>query len=399
MIPIDAFLSFNLAIVLLICGKILTMNVALLRKYSIPEPVAGGFVCTAVVGLIYYTSGNKVEFDLGVRDFLLLVFFGGIGLNSDVRTLLNGGKPLVVLVGLAAAFIVLQNLTGMGTALLFGLDPRAGLMAGSISLTGGLGTTLAWSPVFVERYGITNAMEIGIAANTVGLIAACVIGGPIAAYLITRNSVAYSCDPVLDIGASYTQTPMRMDYFCILWSILLLNLTVMAGFGLHRLIEATGLMLPTFVSCLLAGILIRNLTPLAIGNTLNRIWPGIGDGLALISDIALGLFLTMALMSLRLWELEGVFLFIAAVLAVQVLLSVVYIVLVVFPVMGRDYEATVISAGFGGITLGSTATAIANMTAVTQQYGAAHRAFIIVPLVCGFFIDLLNVLAITVFLL
>ncbi len=398
MIQVDAFLSFNLAIVLLICGKILTMNFAVLRKYSIPEPVAGGFLCAAFVGVIYFAFGSKIQFELGVRDFLLLIFFGGIGLSSDVRTLKSGGKPLIVLIGLAALFIAIQNFAGMGTAFLFGLDPKAGLMAGSISLTGGVGTTLAWAPIFVEKYGISNALEIGIAANTVGLIAACVIGGPIATFLIQRNSIPYSADSALDIGASHTKTQVRMDYFCLLWAILALNLTVMLGTGLHRSIEAAGMTLPSFVSCLLAGILIRNLTPLAVGNKLNRIWPGIGDGLALISDLSLGLFLIMALMSLRLWELQGVFLFIVTVLVVQVLLTLVYIVFVVFPAMGRDYEAAVISAGFGGITLGSTATAIANMTAVAQQYGAAHRAFVIVPLVCGFFIDLVNVLAISIFL-
>ncbi|WP_437194635.1 sodium/glutamate symporter [Planctomicrobium sp. SH527] len=396
---VDAFLSFNLAIILLICGKILTMNVTVLRKYSIPEPVAGGFLCAVVVGMTYFAFGRKIQFELEVRDFLLLIFFGGIGLSSDVRTLMKGGKALTILIGLAAIFIALQNFVGMGIAFVFGLDPKAGLMAGSISLTGGVGTTLAWAPIFVEHHGISNALEIGIAANTVGLIAACIIGGPIATFLIKRDAIPYSADPELDIGASHTKSQMRMDYFCILWAILALNLTVMLGIGLHRLIEAAGVTLPAFVSCLLAGILIRNLTPLAVGNTLYRIWPGIGNGLALISDLSLGLFLTMALMSLRLWELQGVFLFIVTVLLVQVLLTVLYIVFIVFPAMGRDYEAAVISAGFGGITLGSTTTAIANMTAVAQQYGAAHRAFIVVPLVCGFFIDLVNVLAISIFLL
>lgn len=375
------------------------MNVPVLQKYSIPDPVAGGFLCTIVVALAYYCFGYQIAFDLEVRDYLLLIFFGGIGLHSDVRTLLSGGRPLVILVLLAGAFIFLQNITGMGMAMLMGLDPKAGLMAGSISLTGGMGTTLAWAPIFVEKHGITNALEIGIAANTLGLISACVIGGPIAAYLIKRFKVKTNANTNLEIGTAHTKPHMRMDYFCILWALLSLNLTVMLGNGIHSLIVLTGLTLPTFVSCLIAGILIRNLTPLAVGNTVTRYWPGIGDGLALISDLSLGLFLTMALMSLRLWELQGSFLFIICVLLVQTFLTIVYVILIVFPTMGRDYEATVISAGFGGITLGSTATAIANMTAVSQQYGTAHRAFIIVPLVCGFFIDLINVAVITVLLL
>ncbi|MGA0598001.1 sodium/glutamate symporter [Enterovirga sp. CN4-39] len=398
MIRIDAFLSFNLAVVLLLCGKALVMKLPLLQRYSIPEPVAGGILCAAVVGLIYALSGTKILFSLGVRDFLLLIFFGGIGLNSDIRSLLRGGKPLGILVLLATVFILAQNLTGMGVASLFGLDPKAGLMAGSISLTGGVGTTLAWAPIFVRDHGIANALEIGVAANTVGLVAACVIGGPIAAFLIKRRHLKSASDAALEIGAPNARRYVPLDYISVLWAVLALNLTLMLGVGLHRLIETTGVTLPTFVSCLLAGILLRNLTPIAVGQALNRAWPGIGQGLALLSDLALGIFLTMALMGLQLWELHGAFLFIATVLALQVGLTIAYVILVVFPAMGRDYEAAVVSAGFGGITLGSTATAIANMAAVTQQYGPAPRAFIIVPLVCGFFIDIINAIIVSAFL-
>ncbi len=398
MFVIDAFHAFTLAVVLLICGKILTMRIELLRRYSIPEPVAGGFLCVAVVAGVYFLTGRKVQFSLEIRDFLLLVFFAGIGLKSDIRTLLRGGRPLAILVALAAGFILLQNLTGMGMATLFGLDPKAGLMAGSISLTGGFGTTLAWAPIFERDHGIGNALEIGVASNTVGLIAACVIGGPVAAFLISRRGVEPSGTSNLDIGAVHDEAPRHLDYFSILWAILALNATIMVGLGLHALIAAMEVTLPTFVSCLLAGILIRTLVPMAMSKAVLRLWPGIGQGLALISDLSLGLFLIMALMGLQLWELQGSFLFIIAVLSVQVVLTVAYILLAVFPAMGRDYEAAVISAGFGGITLGSTATAIANMTAVAQQHGAAHRAFIIVPLVCGFFIDIINALMIVLFL-
>ncbi|MBL8655344.1 MAG: sodium/glutamate symporter, partial [Alphaproteobacteria bacterium] len=145
---VDAFHSFNLAVVLLISGKILTMKIEPLRRYSIPEPVVGGFLCAAFVAGIYQFAGQKIVFDLAIRDYLLLLFFAGIGLKSDIRTLLRGGKPLAVLTGLAAAFIVLQNSAGMGISSLFGFDPKAGLMLGSISLTGGVGTTLAWAPIF-----------------------------------------------------------------------------------------------------------------------------------------------------------------------------------------------------------------------------------------------------------
>ncbi len=394
---VDAFLSFTIAVILLIVGKILSMNVAFLRKYSIPEPVVGGLVCAALVAGVYAILGEKITFELGIRDFLLLIFFAGIGLKADVGSLLSGGKPLLILLLLAIVFMLLQNVAGMVMASWFGLEPKAGLMTGSISLTGGIGTTLAWAPIFTNRLGIENAMELGVASNTVGLIAACVIGGPIAAFLMSRHRIASARGSDLDIGVSHDRPQSRLDYFCVLWAILALNIAIILGLGISQLIALSGFTVPTFVSCLFAGILIRNFVPYTLSATIQRIWPGVDDGLALVSDLSLGLFLTMALMGLQLWQLGGVFTFIACTLAIQIALTVIYTVTIVFRLMGRDYEAVAVSAGFGGITLGSTATAIANMTAVTQQYGAAHRAFIIVPLVCGFFIDIVNAFIISAF--
>lgn len=394
---IDAFYTFTIAVVLLLAGKIVILNTPVLQKYSIPEPVIGGLLCTVVVCLVYAVLERKIVFDLGMRDFLLLLFFAGIGLKADVKTLMAGGRPLAILLSLAIVFMLIQNLAGMSMAALFGLEPRAGLMVGSISLTGGIGTTLAWAPIFIERLGIANAMELGVAGNTVGLIAACMIGGPVAAFLIKRHRVIATHEPELDIGSSNDGRQSRLDYFCVLWAILALNLALILGLGISRVLALTGLNLPAFVSCLLAGILIRNLMPIAVSSRVLRLWPGVEDGLALVSDLALGLFLTMALMGLQLWQLDGVFIFVACAMAVQIALAVMFTMAIVFRLMGRDYEAVVISAGFGGIALGSTATAIANMTAVTQQYGAAHRAFIVVPLVCGFFIDIINALIISAF--
>ncbi|MBQ0132797.1 MAG: sodium/glutamate symporter, partial [Comamonas sp.] len=170
---IPAFQSFTLAILLFFAGQKIAAYCSVVRRYSIPEPVVGGFLCALVVGLVYAALGTKIEFDLNVRDTLLLYFFAAIGLRSDLLTLKEGGKPLLILLVLATVFIVLQNMLGMGVAQLFGLDARAGLMTGSISLTGGVGTTLAWGPTFVEKLGITNAVEIGMASNMVGMVAAC----------------------------------------------------------------------------------------------------------------------------------------------------------------------------------------------------------------------------------
>src|SRR5690606_16799860 len=186
---VDPFLGTTLAILLLFVGKGVVARVALLRTYSIPEALVGGVICAAVVCALYYGAGIAVTFEPGMRDVLLLYFFAAIGLNSNLRTLARGGRPFLVLAALAVVFVLLQNGVAMGLAGAFGMDPRAGLMVGSVSLTGGVGTTLAWEPHFVDELGIANAGEIGLASNMVGMIAACVVGGPIAGWLIRRYRV------------------------------------------------------------------------------------------------------------------------------------------------------------------------------------------------------------------
>ena len=396
-VEVDAFVTFTLAILLLFVGKELTQRMPTLRKYSIPEPVVGGFLCTLVVGLLYFVANIRIHFDLNVRDLLLLYFFAGIGLKSEVKTLVAGGRPLVVLLALSATFIILQNMLGMGVASTFGLDPRAGLLVGSISLVGGIGTTLAWVPDVTERLGITNALEIGTAGSMLGLIIACIIGGPSANYLMREHKLQPSHDARLEIGVVHgaDSADTRLDYYGVLRAWLWLNLALLLGQGLASMIRSTGLNLPDFVGSLLAGIVLRNITPLILPRQSARNWKKVSQGLALISDICLGMFLTMALMGLQLWALKGVFGFVFSTLVLQVILTLFYTIWVVFRFMGKDYEAAVLCAGFGGIALGSTSTAVANMSAVTRQYGAAHRAFIIVPLVGGFFIDLVNALVIS----
>ena len=392
----EGFASFTLAIILLFLGKLIISRSELLKRYSIPEPVIGGFLCAAMVGLSYYLLDFELNFDLRSRDILLLYFFAAIGLQTDIRTLINGGRPLGILLALATVFIVLQNLVGISVASLFGMDPKAGLLVGSISLVGGVGTALAWSPTFVETFGISNALEIGVAANTVGLISACLVGGPIARYLIIKHKIIANQEESLDIGIAHDNEQSTMiDSYALLWAWLWLNVAIMLGYLLDKLLQSVEFQLPMFVSCLMVGILIGNCRNLIIKK--KEAYPGAQKGIALISDLSLGMFLTMALMGLQIWELQGLVAFISSVMFCQILLSVFFTLFVVFRLMGKDYEATVISAGFGGITLGSTATAIVNMSSVAKQYGAAHRAFIIVPLVCGFFIDIVNALVIRFF--
>ena len=384
--------ALTLAILLLFVGKGLAARIATLRRYSIPEPVVGGVLCAGVVCALYYGMGMEVDFELGARDIFLLYFFAALGLNSNVAALARGGWKLVVLLALAGFYIVVQNLVGMGLAGAWGMDPKAGLMVGSVSLTGGVGTTIAWTPHFVDELGIANAGEIGLASNMVGMIAACVVGGPIAGWLIKRHPVMPSADAELEVGTLYgDESRSTLDYTGVLLALFWLNIALMLGQGISHLISEVGLLLPEFVGCLVAGVLLRLLGDLFAPNG-RRMWrlEAMQPGIALISDISLGLFLVMALMGLQLWVLEPLLAFISVAMLVQMTLVVLFSVFVVFKAMGSDYEAAVVSSAFGGIALGSTATAMANMTAVTREYGAAPRAFVIVPLVCGFFIDIAN---------
>ncbi len=397
-LEVDAFTSLTLAILLLFIGKGLTQRFEWLRRNHIPDAVIGGVLCALVACALYYALDLRVGFALGARDMLLLYFFAAIGMGTDVRTLREGGRPLVLLLGLASLFMLLQNGLGMALAGAFGMDPRAGLMAGSISLTGGVGTTLAWTPHFTGTLGIAAAEELGLASNMIGLVAACVVGGPMAAWLMRRHRIVPSGGAEVEVGTRYEdEAHSRLDYHGVLLALLWLNLALMLGSGLNQLIGLTELNLPGFVGCLLAGIGLRGAGQwLAPRGGRLWDWPNMRLGVALICDICLGLFLTMALMGLQLWALGPVLGFIATAMALQVALAVLFAALVVFRCMGRDYEAVVICAGFGGIALGSTATALANMGAIVRAHGAAPRAFIVVPLVCGFFIDLINALVIGV---
>lgn len=393
-LEINSFVSFTLAIILLFVGKIALNRSAVLRRYSVPEPVIGGFLAAIIVGILYFAFGIKVSFQLDVQPFLLLYFFAGIGLKADIRDLITGGKPLLLLTLLAGGYLLIQNSIGMGVASAFGMEPKAGLMAGSVSLTGGLGTTVAWAPIFASQLGIPNATELGVASSTLGLIAACIIGGPLANFLIGRHQLKTSEDGNLDIGQSNSEQHTMVDSYGVLWAWLWLNIALIIGYFLDMALDSVGFNVPQFVSCLLAGIVISNIRSRLVPYVK---WSGEKQGLALISDIALGMFLVMALMSLQLWELKGSVFFLAVVITIQVLVAGGFAAFVVFRVLGRDYEASVIAAGFTGVTLGTTATAIVSMTAVTKQYGAAHRAFLLIPLVGGFFIDIINAIAINFF--
>lgn len=388
-------LTLIIAILVLFAGKAINKKIGFLRDFNVPEPVTGGVLASIIFGLIYWLGGVHFNFALDMRDTLLLVFFTTIGLSSKVATLIQGGKPLLILLVAAVGFLVIQNLTGVIVAGITGLDLPVGVLAGSISLSGGHGTTIAWAPIFASDYGIANAAEIGIASATFGLILGGVIGGPVAQLLIKRNKLKSTSGDSLTVGIEHNQEDTQIDYNDMLRSILVIAIAVGLGTQLNVVLKTIGWNLPDFVVCLFLGILLTNIIPL-IFKRLS--WPSHTPSMALIADLSLGLFLAMSLMSLELWtllDLAGPVLFL---LLVQVVVVTLFAIFVIFKIMGRTYDAAVIAGGYLGLGLGATPTAIANMTAITEKFGPSPKAFIIVPLVGAFFIDISNALVIQRFL-
>ncbi len=398
-LQLSAFFTFTLGIVVLFLGKRVNDAVGFLREFSIPEPVTGGLIFSLLVALLYATTGVEMHFNLAARDVLLVYFFTTIGINASLRDLLAGGRPLIILLAITIVYMFVQNITGISVASLFDLHPAVGLLGGTVSLIGGHGTAIAWSPRIAEEFGIDNAMEIGIASATFGLILASLMGGPIAKVLINRYRLRPAEEAPLDVGVPREEDHGgRIDHLDFLDAVLAIHVSAILGFLINAELEELGFKLPLFVTCLFAGILITNLMPKSFPRISGRQWPSRKPAIALIADVSLGTFLAMSLMSMQLWTLVDLAGPIIAILAAQFVVAVVINLFVVFPAMGRNYDAAVVCSGFGGISLGSTPTAMANMTAVAQRYGASHLAFIIVPLVCAFFIDLANAMIIPFFM-
>jgi len=394
-LALQSFFTVTLAILVLFIGKGLNLRFAVLRNFNIPEPVVGGLLFSILFAIIHFTIGISVEFDLKARDIMLVYFFTTIGLNSNVMDLVKGGKPLIILLTATIFYMVIQNIVGISVASLFGLEPVVGMLGGTVSLIGGHGTAIAWAPTFAEKFGIHNAMEIAIACATFGLILASLMGGPIASYLIKKHDLKANKADKQDVGISYDEKNTQIDYFAFLHAILAIHFSIIIGFFLNEALEEAGLKLPLFVTCLFAGIIISSfITPKLSKKFTWLNWHAKKTAMALIADISLGIFLSMSLMSMQLWVIVDLAGPILAIITAQFVVAASITMFVIFKIMGKTYDAAVICSGFGGISLGSTATAMANMTAVTQRYGASHLAFVIVPLVCAFFVDLVNVVLI-----
>lgn len=390
------FLALTVGMVVFFVGVLVTQRVAFLRNYNIPEPVTGGFVAALLFWLVYLVFGLEIGFEMSLRDRLLVLFFATVGINANLGELAAGGRALGILCVVTVVYVIVQNVVGTATALVFGMPTAAGVMFGSVALVGGHGTTVAWGPAVAEA-GFPAALETGMAVATLGLIVASLLGGPIGKFLIERRGLAPSVAdaPAGEIPPEADVAPI--DKMGFMRALLWVNIAVILGILAHRWLgTVSSVNVPLFVPCLIMGMVLSNTVPHIFRRL---IWPTRTASLDLIGSYSLSVFLAMSLMSMQLWTLAGMAGTLLVAIAVQAAVAVVFILLVVFPALGRDYQAAVLSGGFTGLSLGATPTAIATMTAITKNYGPAPNAFIILPLVTGVFVGLVNVAAITLFLM
>ncbi len=393
---VDSFLAVTIGILVYFTGMALTKRVNFLREYNIPEPVTGGIIASVLSLALFLATGTELNYDLAIRDVLLVYFFTAIGLNARLSDLIAGGRPLLILLGLTLSYIVIQDIVGVTIASILGLPKAMGILTGSASLIGGHGTTIAWAPEISTNHGVSNALEIGVASATLGLVIASLLGGPIAKYLLSKHKLSGSKDETPIVGLPHEdQDIQQIDHVNLMAVLLTLHVAIILGFFLNQIVASIGLKLPLFVSCLMVAIAMSNTIPSALPNIH---WPARTKALAVISDLSLSLFIAMSLMGMQLWSIADLAGPLLILLSIQAIAAVLFIIFVLFRFMGKDYMATVLSAGFAGFSLGATPTAIANMTAVTKTHGPAPTAFIILPLVGAFFVDITNAFVIQIFL-
>lgn len=379
-----------IAVAVWFAGTFINRQIGFLAKNNIPVAVTGGLLCSIIASILFYTADITVVFDNELRDVLLLAFFSTIGLSARFRLLKEGGMTLVILLIAAAALLLVQNATGVLLAILMNEHPGYGLFGGSVSLAGGHGTAIAWGEV-AEAAGLQGAKEVGIAFATFGLIAGGLIGGPIAQRLISSNGHATTTDGDVEEEKRTDDIVAEPSMSATLTTLMLLAICIEAGDMVNEFLFTQGVTLPGFLTAMMVGIVIANAS-----DALNFEIDPVARRSA--GEISLQLFLAMSLMSMQLWVLAGAFGKILIVLFVQMTVITLFAVFIIYRVMGRNYDACVIAAGFTGLGMGATPVGIANMNAVTGKYGPSPKAFLVIPLVGAFFLDLMNALIIKTFL-
>jgi glutamate:Na+ symporter, ESS family len=372
-----------------VMGAWLRKKAPVLERLHVPAPIVGGLVFSLATLLLRDRVVN-FQMDLVLRDILMVAFFTTIGLGASARLLRQGGLQVLLFFGLATLGVAMQNALGIGMAAVFGFDPLLGLLCGSVSMTGGPATALAFGGTF-EKMGMEGAAAVGVAAAMFGIVAGGLLGGPVGASLIGRNRLVSSGAKMAERAAEAPRLDAMAEYRSLFASVA--TISVAMGFGtlISGAIERTGLVLPAYVGAMLAAAVIRNLDDRfdCIGISVRHV--------EAVGTISLHLFIVMALLTLQLWELAHLALPFIAILAAQVLLVWLLARALVYRAMGRDFDAAVMAGGYCGFGLGTTANAVACMDVLVQKFGPAPRAYLVVPMVGAFLIDFTNATIITVF--
>ena len=376
-------------------GIQLCRRIAVLERLDIPPPVVGGVLMSLVTAAAYAVAGVDITFATTLRDVLLLVFFVTIGLSAKLSALRAGGRPLALLCAVTVLLLTLQNVTGLLMARLWGAHPFMGLIAGSISFVGGPGTAMAWATQ-AQAMGVRRAPELALAAATLAVVVGAVVAGPIASWLIRRRGLRGPAGvvevPWLSPKPAAGAAPRTEALEHVMRALLLIFAAVALGDQLNVWASHVGLVLPGFLTAMLAGVAITNVAD-AMGIEL-EFAPIERNG-----EIALQVFLAISLMSLKLWTISYAVPPLLTNVAAQVAVTSAVALLVLFPLLGRDYDAAVTAGGFLGFGLSSMPVAMATMEQVTSRYGPAPRAFLLITLAGSFFVDLANALIVKAFLL
>ncbi|MCD8349049.1 MAG: sodium/glutamate symporter [Planctomycetaceae bacterium] len=381
----DLIQTLALAVVVLFVGQKVNAKIPALQKYCIPSPVVGGLLFCFITFLGNQTGAFTVKLDNSLVNFLLVMFFTSTGFLASVAVFKRSGRQGVFLALIAIGTVIIQNVIGVGLSQAFGLHPLLGINIGSAPLVGGLGTAAAFGPT-LEGLGATGATTVGVAAATFGMVLGCIIGGPIAKRLIEKNSLATVGEQkTVDLGIGTAEPSTAKS---VAGSFFLLLITMALGSYLVLLMNKTGIAFPYYVGGVFAAAIVRNVADAGLFSVRSREIDG-------IANVALGLFLALSLMTLRIWELLNLAVPMLVILAVQTIVLGIVAYYVVFRALGKDYESAVMSSGYCGVGLGQMPNAVANMATLIQRYGPAPNAWFMLPVITVIFLNIFNPLIIS----
>lgn len=378
MIELNQITTLFLAVALYLFGMALVNRIGFLNRFLIPAPVVGGLIF-ATLALVLKTTGIvEITLDTSLQTLFMIAFFTTVGLGASFKLIKLGGKLLVIYLLLCGVTVFLQNVIGVSFAGLFGIDPLLGVMAGAVSMNGGHGGAAAYGQT-IEDLGISSALTIGMAAATLGLICGSLSGGPVARFLIKKHDLKPASGKI----EGYVEKDERpIQEWSFMVQVALLTFSMAVGTYLGDLFtNVTGFVLPSYIGAMFVAVIVRNLADRFTKGTVNM------KEINLIGDISLAIFLSMALMSIKLWEVADLALPLIGIILIQVIVLVLYSIFVMFPMLGKDYDAAVMISGFLGHGLGATPNAMANMSATVSKYGPSRTAFLVVPIVGAFLID------------